>query len=130
MSRLCVGIGLLLALAIGAPGPAQAAKAPAKVVISHYNPPPIIGTWHGQVKSERKACKRDRQVILYRREGEKNANVGFGMTQREGNKWVWAIPADEQTGRYFALAPPTDKCKRAESEIFRYPGDNPPMRPF
>ena len=111
-----------------APGTASAARADAKVTINYYVPPPIIGYWVGKVKSERKACKKDREVILYRRAGEDNDEVGSATTVRDGNHWVWDVAAGEVDGNYFALAPPTPKCKREESKIFNYPDDNPPPR--
>ena len=113
-----------------APSQASAARADAKVIINYYDPPPIIGSWVGKVKSERKACKKNREVILYRRAGEDNEEVGSDTTVREGNHWVWGVVAPDVEGDYFASAPPTPKCKRSESKIFNYPDDNPPLRPY
>ena len=57
---------------------------------------------------------------------EDNVSVGSGTTAKQGNgKWIWEEFAFEPlSGEYFALAPPTNKCKRAESKIFTYPDDN------
>ncbi len=127
--RIAIAIFAFAAFAVLVPGQARAAKAEAKVVIKYYTPLGT-GSWSGLVKSERKACKKDRKVILYRRAGEKNEKIGSSTTSREGNKWYWTVfdPAGEE-GKYFALAPPTCKCKRSESKLFDYPDDNePPFR--
>ena len=112
-----------------APGTASAARADAKVIINYYDPPPIIGTWVGKVKSERKACKKNREVILYRRAGEDNEEVGSDTTVREGNHWVWSVAAPDVEGDYFALAPPTPKCKRCGVEDLQLSGRQPTATP-
>jgi hypothetical protein len=74
---------------------------------------------------------KERQVIVYRREGKENVEIGSENTYRNGNKWLWTVvTGDETEGKYFAIAPPTPKCKYAESKLFDLPDDNPPPRPF
>ncbi|MDX6587696.1 MAG: hypothetical protein QOI31_2169 [Solirubrobacterales bacterium] len=132
--RRLLGIGICALVVLGTvlgPATASAAKAEAKVVIDQYTPPPLLGSWDGHVKSERKACEKERQVIVYRREGKENVEIGSENTYRNGNKWLWTVvTGDETEGKYFAIAPPTPKCKYSESKLFDLPDDNPPPRPF
>ena len=124
---LATGICAVLALALLAPATASAAKAEAKVTISHFTLPEN-GSWNGVIKSDRKACVKNREVTVYRREGKENDEIGSDTAAKDGNRWLWSVGTGNlkmQEGKYFALAPPTAKCKRAESKIFDYPEDNP-----
>ncbi len=91
---------------------------------------PPTGEWSGVVKSDKNSCQKDRYVELFRRAGKENIGVGNTVTVKDGQKWVWELPtlAKQLNGKYFALAAPTEDCKRAESKIFDYPEDNPPPR--
>ena len=85
-----------------------------------------IGDWVGRVKSDANKCQKARDVELYLVQGKEPVMVGDATTTKAGQRWIWKIgtggpPAD---GKYFALAPPTAGCARAESKIFRYPQDN------
>lgn len=116
MGRIGVGIGALLALVAIAPASASA-KADAKVVITGYTPL-LMSSWNGKVTSERKACEKERKVIVYRRAGEDNERIGSAKTYKDGDKWRWDVFDDAEGGKYFALAPETPECKRSESRIF------------
>ena len=126
---LSIAICALLALAMLAPASAPAAKPKAKVTVLGWFPfgPPPAGFWLVRVKSDANKCQKKRNVELYKREGEDNVSLGSGNTAKEGSGefWIWEFAAFEPAdGDYFALAPPTNKCKRAESKIFTYPDDN------
>jgi hypothetical protein len=108
------------------PADASAAKTPSKISISRFRPPPLLGSWEGTIKSDRKACLKNRDITVYRRTGEDNEEIGTGTTNRDGNRWKWlVVGGDDVEGKYFAIASPTAKCKYAESKIFDYPKDNP-----
>ena len=125
MKRFAISaVFVLVALAAIVPSEASAAPAKAKVTIDYYTPL-LLGGWQGTVKSERKACMKERKVILYKREGDDNSKVGSAKTQKDRGGWIWFITADEENGKYFAFAPPTSRCEGAESKLFRYPQDNP-----
>lgn len=125
---LSIAICALLALAMLAPASAPAAKPKAKVTVLGWFPfgPPPAGFWQVRVKSDANKCQKERDVELYMRQGEDNVSLGSGTTAKQGDgKWIWEEFAFEPlSGEYFALAPPTNKCKRAESKIFTYPDDN------
>ena len=125
--KLAIGLCLALPLALAAPTAAPAAKAPAKVTVKTWFPFGGAGFWTGRVKSDANACQKERFVEIYLRQGEENAIVGDGNTAKRGpGKWIYEIAAFEpDPGEYFAFAPPTPKCKRAESKIFTYPDDLP-----
>lgn len=120
--RAGISVCVLFAFAAASPAVASAAKADAKVTITGYSPPPLLGSFIGAVKSDVKACEKNREVTVYRRAGEDNVEVGSASTARGGKRWVWQVFGGESTpAKYFALAPPTTKCKSAESKIYKYP---------
>lgn len=131
MRRLGIGISALLAFAAFAattPVGAHAAKAPSKVKVLTWFPfgPPPSGFWQVRVKSDVNQCQKERFVEFYQRAGKENVLLGSGTTAKQGSgKWIWEFFSPEpENGDYFALAPPTQKCKRSESKIFTYPDDN------
>ena len=82
--------------------------------------------WQVRVKSDANKCQKERDVELYRRQGEDNVCSAAALRRSRGTasgsgRFVRSSPP---SGDYFAFAPPTDKCKRAESKIFTYPDDN------
>jgi hypothetical protein len=85
-------------------------------------------SWFGKVKSKKKACRKDREVSLYMRMGEQNAEIGDAISEKgAAGGWVWKVSVDgaPDEGSYFALVAPAPGCKRAESKPFMYPEDNP-----
>lgn len=94
-------------------------KTETKVSIGDYIPDDSV--WYGYVKSDKKACKDDRKVTLYRKQEGSDEKIG---SDRSGpgklNSYVWEISQTPSGGDYYAKTDATDKCAGDKSKIYPY----------
>jgi glycine cleavage system aminomethyltransferase T len=105
-----------LATAVALAAPAQAA-APSLVTINSEG-----GGFYGKVKSEKKKCKSDRKVIVFKLKGKaadpkNDEKVGSDLSDSRGN---WSTGNSGQyKGRFYAKAKKSPGCRAATSETIR-----------
>ncbi len=119
----CAGVALALACAFAAVVPADAgdvATFETRLGMSTKAP-----AFHGKVRSDSRACKRNRRVRLYRklRPGKPKKLLGYDRSSRKGK---WAVTEPEEftlrSGLYWAVVsrkviqtPVTTICTRDRS---------------
>jgi hypothetical protein len=75
--------------------------------------------WSGDIMSGKKACKKNRRVLIYRQRPGADVKVGStkahkGLTDN-GYYWGFSQAGAAPTGKYYAKVKPTAKCKGDKS---------------
>ena len=73
----------------------------------------------GTISSEKRACKAERRVIVYRQLDGDDEKMGSARSKPADGPWEWKVraPGALQVGTYYARAPKTDKCEAAKSGL-------------
>jgi hypothetical protein len=81
-------------------------------------------SWFVEVKSKKKACKKDRKVTVFHKTNPGKEKVGSAHTTPGiGDSWVATIlDSDPAVGDHFAKAKATNRCKGAKSNIVTIAG--------
>ena len=74
------------------------------------------GEVHGQVKSERRKCKRERVVRLLKRKNGEFELYSTDTTEKQGEKWVWNA-GNPGNGTFKARVKAIDGCEADSSKI-------------
>ena len=71
--------------------------------------------WSGDIMSPRKACKKGRRVLIFRKRPGADEKVGSTKSYKglsdNGHYWSLSKPVAAPVGSYYAKVKPTDKCK-------------------
>ena len=81
--------------------------------------------WSGDLKSAKKACKKDRRVLIFRQRPGADVKVASTKAVKglsdNGYYWNYSEPGAAPTARYYAKVKPTAKCKGDTSGTLRGP---------
>jgi hypothetical protein len=115
MKKLLLTAACLLLLA---PIPASAATK-TKLILDYTK-----DSWFVEVKSKKKACKKDRKVTVFHKTDPGKEKVGSAKTAPGiGDSYVAAIlDPDPAVGDHIAKAKPTNHCKGAKSNTITIAG--------
>jgi hypothetical protein len=119
----------LLAIVIAVafvPAASAGAKTATTVTLDDVFAVPIETHWDGDVKSSRKACKKDRLVIVYRVRSGDDQKMGATRSYRgmvdPGYYWSLVKDGIAPTGNYYAKVRPTDTCAGDRSGTLHFSG--------
>jgi hypothetical protein len=94
-------------------------KTETKVSIGDYVPD--MSYWYGYVKSDKKACKDDRKVTLYRKQEGSDEKIGSDRSEPgKLSSYTWEVEQSPSGGDYYAKTDATDKCGGDKSKIYPY----------
>lgn len=84
---------------------------------------PSAPGFSGELVSRRESCQNERKVILFQQTGKhrntrKDKKIGSDIAQPNGDAAMWHVDTGP-TGKYYAYAKATKKCKAAVSRTIR-----------
>ena len=120
MKRVMIAV-IACAACVALPASATARdKTETRVTIQSYEAG-SPGLWTGYVKSDKKACKDDRKVTLYRKQEGSDEKIGSDRSSpNKIDKYYWEVQQNPSGGDYYAKTEATDKCGGDKSEIYPY----------